>query len=426
MAGFIAVHLWQSTLILAAAWLLALACRRSAAAVRYWIWFGASMKFLIPLYVLQWLGERIGRWLPGPEPVGRVFIETASAIFVPAFPNAVANPDGVWVHIQVIAAALWALGATALGVRWFLQWRSVRAVLSKASPSSLELPAPVYITPSDLAPGVFGVFRPVVILPRTVMSQLHQDQLQTVLAHEACHIQRGDNLTAAMHRCVEVLFWFHPLVWRIGAHLLREREAACDEAVIEAGHERLVYAQSILSVCRLTVAAQSATIAASTGGDLKQRVSSIVSKQPAQPIGQGRVTVLFMAATLVCFVPFASGVIGGASREEFNSGSIIFDAVNLKPSTPGSGRRAEFDFDTGRIVLQHVSLRQLISLSYPRFIVNGDPKIIDRARYDIDVRWRDAGVTSERNVYRQLLKRIVQTNFNVQVYVDDRCEMECE
>lgn len=424
MAEFIAVHLWQSTLILVAAWLLTLVCRRSAAAIRYWIWFGASMKFLIPLYVLQWMGERIGRWVPGPEPVGPIFIETASAIFVPAFPDALASPDGVWVHIQVIAAALWALGATTLGVRWFLQWRSVRAVLSKASLSSQELPAPVYVTSSDLAPGVFGVFRPVVILPRTVTSELNQEQLRTVLAHEVCHIERGDNLTAAIHRCVEVLFWFHPLVWRIGANLLHEREAACDESVIEEGHERVVYAQSILNVCRLTVAAQSATVAASTGGDLKQRVSSIVSKQLAQPIGQGRFTVLFMAATLVYFVPFASGVIGGAIREEFNSGPIVFDVVNLKPSAPGSGR-AEFDSDIGRIMLKHVSLRQLISRSYPWSIVNGDPQIIDRARYDIDVRWRDAGATSERNVYRQLLKRIVQTNFNVQVYVDDRCEMEC-
>ena len=42
-------HLWQSTLFFVAAWPLTLALRKNRASVRYWIWFAASMKFLIPL-----------------------------------------------------------------------------------------------------------------------------------------------------------------------------------------------------------------------------------------------------------------------------------------------------------------------------------------------------------------------------------------
>src|SRR3546814_1377068 len=40
-------------------------------------------------------------------------------------------------------------------------------------------------------------------------------------------------------------------LWWVGSNLLREREAACDESVIEDGHEQVVYAESILQVCRL-------------------------------------------------------------------------------------------------------------------------------------------------------------------------------
>jgi len=61
------------------------------------------------------------------------------------------------------------------------------------------------------------------------MHSLTPAQLRAVLAHEACHIRRHDNLTAAIHHCVQILFWFYPPVWWIGANLLREREAACDE-----------------------------------------------------------------------------------------------------------------------------------------------------------------------------------------------------
>jgi hypothetical protein len=43
----LANHLWQSTLCAAAAWLLALTLRKNRAAVRYWLWLAASVKFLV-------------------------------------------------------------------------------------------------------------------------------------------------------------------------------------------------------------------------------------------------------------------------------------------------------------------------------------------------------------------------------------------
>ena len=51
-------HLWQSTLFAAAVWLAARALRANGARVRYWLWFAASVKFLIPLSLLVGAGER--------------------------------------------------------------------------------------------------------------------------------------------------------------------------------------------------------------------------------------------------------------------------------------------------------------------------------------------------------------------------------
>ena len=42
------------------------------------------------------------------------------------------------------------------------------------------------------------------------------------------NIRRRDNLTTAIHMGVEALFWFHPLLWWLGARLMEERERACD------------------------------------------------------------------------------------------------------------------------------------------------------------------------------------------------------
>jgi hypothetical protein len=51
-------HLWQSTLFVGAAGLLTLMLRKNRAQGRYWVWFAASMKFLVPFSTIVWSGLR--------------------------------------------------------------------------------------------------------------------------------------------------------------------------------------------------------------------------------------------------------------------------------------------------------------------------------------------------------------------------------
>ena len=95
------------------------ACKRNAAAVRYWIWFVASVKFLVPLALLQQLGDRLGRSLPEPLPVDAALVESASAVFVPAMPRDLVTSDAAISQVLLIGAAIWALGAALLFLRWF-------------------------------------------------------------------------------------------------------------------------------------------------------------------------------------------------------------------------------------------------------------------------------------------------------------------
>lgn len=422
MAAFLLTHLWQSTLVLLGAWGLTRACSNNAAAVRYWIWFVASAKFLVPLALLQQLGDRLGRSFPEPLPVDAELIETANAMFAPSMPGSLNVAHEMPSQIALVAATIWALGAALLCLRWFRQWRSIRAQIAFAPEVSMDLPAPVRIASSDLMTGVFGIVRPVVILPRQVLLALEPRQLQAVLAHEVCHIRRRDNLTAAIHQCVQVLFWFHPLVWWIGANLLREREAACDEAVVDEGHEQGVYAESILTTCRLGVTVGSTAVAASTGGDLCQRLSSIMSERRALPITSERFTLLFAIATLVCFAPLAAGIAIGAIREASGASPVTFEVLSLKPATPGWWHSSRFEPESGRLVVKNFSLRDLIDVAYPSSIVNADRVVIDGVHYDIEAHWRAPGTligTSERNTYRELLKQIVENNSNYELKVTD-------
>jgi uncharacterized membrane protein len=110
----LANHLWQSTLCVAVAWLLRLALRKNRAAVRFWIWFAASAKFLLPFSLFVSAGRHL-TWRAAPAIAVSQFsfaMETLSQPFaVPAasaLPPAVAAP-GPRLLSQAARSLLWPL-----------------------------------------------------------------------------------------------------------------------------------------------------------------------------------------------------------------------------------------------------------------------------------------------------------------------------
>src|SRR5215471_10290026 len=85
-------HLWQSTAVTALVGLLALMLRKHGAHVRYWIWFTASVKFLVPFSLLITLGSVV-RW-PSAKPIAAspsivVVVTEIAQPFVISAPSAV-------------------------------------------------------------------------------------------------------------------------------------------------------------------------------------------------------------------------------------------------------------------------------------------------------------------------------------------------
>jgi len=168
---------------------------------------------------------------------------------------------------------------------------------------------PILSSPSLFEPGVFGIFRPVLLLPEGIVNRLSAEQLGTILAHEITHVRRHDNLMAAIHMVVETLFWFHPAVWWIRAHLLEERERACDEAVLQSGNEADLYAESILNVCKFYMERPMICVAGVTGSDLKKRIVRIMTEQVSHQLDLGRKLLLGLAATIAVAVPVVFGLV---------------------------------------------------------------------------------------------------------------------
>lgn len=316
-------HMWQSTLVMFVAWLLAIGLRRNQARTRYWVWMAASVKLLVPFALLSAIGERLrptSMHLFKPPQITSAFVTMARPFVATA-----GGAESVSTHLigraAVIAPAphhgspvigicvvAWLSGLLFLLLRWSRAWWDIRGIVRSASPISLGMAVSVLLTERMIEPGIVGIFRPVLLLPDKIMDRLSAAQLRTILAHESCHVQRRDNLTAAIHMMVEAVFWFHPGVWWIERRLIEERERACDEAVLQQGNEPETYAESILNVCKFYKEASVPCVSGVTGSELKRRILRIMTKRAMLKLDLKKKVLLGAVAAAGILVPIAVGL----------------------------------------------------------------------------------------------------------------------
>jgi beta-lactamase regulating signal transducer with metallopeptidase domain len=83
------------------------------------------------------------------------------------------------------------------------------------------------------SPGTAYTWKPLVLVPDGLDSYLDSEQFVDVLYHELIHIRRLDFFWNTLAELVGCVLFFHPVVWLALSKLGRERELACDEAVME-------------------------------------------------------------------------------------------------------------------------------------------------------------------------------------------------
>jgi bla regulator protein blaR1 len=378
----LAAHLWQSTICVLAAWAVTMALRHQPARIRHGIWLFASIKFLLPFSALVAAGNYAARWVPLD------LLRTSAAAewldrSLPAWSVTIlAGPAATFSQslerTLIVALTLtWLAGALAIALTHYRGWRAVCAIAAAARPldrgperealQRLTLGAPavrMLTSDSHLEPGVLGILRPTILWPIGLSDRLERDELETVIAHEICHVRHRDNASALLQAIVETLFWFHPLVWWIGANLVRERERGCDEEVLtmlEPTNARS-YATAILKVGQFCLRSPAAVMAGVGGSHLASRIERIMAGSVRRSSVSTRLALVAIATVAVA-LPVTSGALSArgagvvaqdAERQVYKPGKDVTTPRIVKEVKPAYTKEAMQAKIQGRIMLQGI------------------------------------------------------------------------
>lgn len=218
------------------------------------------------LLVLLPQSERL-RMVPAIELADAVKLTAMPAAAAPAVaaPLAtVADVDGP-LPLVVLAARAWLL-VYGIGLAWSL-WRLAQGQLAvlRLARSGVPLaadqahdgmrrptPLPVIEVDAPISPMLLGPFRPRLLLPVHLRS-FDVVQQQLIIEHELTHWRRGDLRWMAAAMALQTVFWFHPVVRLLRAHLSWAQELACDRDVLRGRKpvERKAYASALVAQLKL-------------------------------------------------------------------------------------------------------------------------------------------------------------------------------
>jgi len=425
----VANHLWQSTLFAGVAWLLTLALRNNRARVRHWIWLAASCKFLLPLSALIALGGHI-QWRSVPEAaqsnIAIVIDEVSRPFTAPVLPSRQDAPSRSPIPLSDALCTVWALGFLGISGAWWIRWRRIRDAVHAGLPLPLEIPVPAICSPLLVEPAIFGVVRPVLLLPEGIFDRLTPAQLDSIVAHELCHVRHRDNFIAAVHMFVETVFWFHPLVWWVGKRIVAERERACDEEVLRLGSDPRVYAEGILNICKFYFEAPMACVPGVTGSDLKRRIEAIMANQVTRNLSLGTRMLLVASAIAALCGPVGIGFLSvqpGRGQTQAEAAPLTFEAASVKLHSGGisRGRRGE-TVEPNRLSEFNVYLGRLIELAYgvKRYQVSGPDWVVNVAstdRYDVEA---TTGKAVSANEIKRMLGPLLAERFHLTFHRETR------
>ena len=234
-----------ATILLTVIWI----GRRWPAQLRYAIVLVALIKFAIPptltapVGLFSWFGptiiERTESSALSDQPMDSEADNSTWATILSAWEQLNWRAHLMLLHITgMVLAASWTISRLVqlagmarrakcvAGGKWF----DSLARLSKQF--GLNRPVLLLVSHEAVPPMAFGLLRPCVMVPASVLQDLPSRQIKTMLAHELAHHKRADLWINALQNVLGILWWFNPLLRLLNQVIRRIREDCCDDLLL--------------------------------------------------------------------------------------------------------------------------------------------------------------------------------------------------
>ena len=127
------------------------------------------------------------------------------------------------------------------------------------------------------APVTIGFFKPIILFPIGMLTQLTLAEVDSILRHEMAHIVRKDYLINIIQSMMEIVLFYHPLVWWLSRVAREEREYCCDDAALTNTGEALDYAKTLVRIQELVIQQRQTLAMSFADQSLMNRIKRIMN-----------------------------------------------------------------------------------------------------------------------------------------------------
>lgn len=154
----------------------------------------------------------------------------------------IAAPSAVYPSILVV---LWIVGACLLAIHtvWVnamfaIRMRNENMAVSDAKvleifyecQTRMKVRTSITLVQSDrlATPALFGILKPILIIPHGIAESLNDDQLRHIFLHELAHSKRNDIKANSLMYALLIIHWFNPVLWYAYRRMREDQEIASD------------------------------------------------------------------------------------------------------------------------------------------------------------------------------------------------------
>ncbi len=186
------------------------------------------------------------------------------------------------------------------------------------------------------SPITAGWWRPVVLVPASLITGMPAHLLEALLAHELAHVRRLDYLVNLGQNVVETLLFYHPAVWWISGRIRDEREQIADDiAATQLGEPRRL-ALALSELERFQFSSHHLAQAAN-GGDLMTRIKRLTRPDTQALNWKAAIPVLGLAAA--CLSVYANAAPDAAKADKVHA--VVNFKSCAKPHYPAESLKKE-------------------------------------------------------------------------------------